>query len=116
MTAPAFGTAPAGYRLPADIRLGVVRLQIADLARSVGWYTEVLGFRVLDRDAHRVTLGRWTVFPLGWSSRGRPPRPRRGRLGLLHFAILLPDRARHWGSCSRTWAESAPTPAPPIIW
>ena len=94
MTAPAFGTAPAGYRLPADIRLGAVRLQIADLARSVGWYTEVLGFRVLDRETHRVALGGVDGVPLLElvELAGARPAPRRGRLGLYHFAVLLPDR------------------------
>lgn len=94
MTAPAFGTAPAGYRLPADIRLGAVRLQIADLARSVGWYTEVLGFRVLDRETHRAALGGVDGVPLLElvELAGARPAPRRGRLGLYHFAVLLPDR------------------------
>ena len=32
----AYGIAPPGYRLPAATRLGAVRLQVADLARSLG--------------------------------------------------------------------------------
>lgn len=95
MSAPAFGTAPAGYRLPADIRLGVVRLQIADLARSIAWYSEVLGFRVLDRESDRAILGGADSVALLELSElpGARPASRRGRLGLYHFAILLPDRA-----------------------
>lgn len=95
MTAPAFGTPPAGYRLPADIRLGVVRLQIADLARSISWYSDVLGFRVLDRASDRATLGGKDGVALLELSElaGARPAPRRGRLGLYHFAVLLPDRA-----------------------
>ena len=95
MSAPAFGTAPAGYRLPADIRLGVVRLQIADLARSIAWYADVLGFRVLDRAPGRAVLGEADGVPLLELAEraGARPAPRRGRLGLYHFAVLLPDRA-----------------------
>jgi catechol 2,3-dioxygenase len=95
VSVPAFGTAPAGYRLPADIRLGPVRLQIADLERSIGWYTTVLGFAVLSRDGGRAVLGGADAVPLLELVQlaGARPAPRRGRLGLYHFAILLPDRA-----------------------
>ena len=40
--AQAYGIAPPGYRLPAATRLGAVRLQVADLARSLEWYRRVL--------------------------------------------------------------------------
>ena len=95
MTAPAFGTAPAGYRLPPDIRLGVVRLQVAELARSIAWYADVLGFRVLDRGSDRAILGGADGVPLVELAElaGARPVSRRGRLGLYHFAVLLPDRA-----------------------
>jgi catechol 2,3-dioxygenase len=95
VSVPAFGTAPAGYRLPADIRLGPVRLQIADLERSIGWYTTVLGFAVLSRDGGRAVLGGADAVPLLELVQlaGARPASRRGRLGLYHFAILLPDRA-----------------------
>ena len=43
------GIAPPGFRLPAATRLGVVRLQIANLARSLAYYERVLGFRTLRR-------------------------------------------------------------------
>ena len=95
MTAPTFGTAPSGYRLPADTRLGRVRLQIADLDRSIGYYTQVLGFQTLSRETDRALLGAADRVPLVElvQRAGARPAPRRGRLGLYHFAILLPDRA-----------------------
>jgi catechol 2,3-dioxygenase len=91
-----YGIAPDGYRLPGALRLGRVRLQVADLERSLAYYGDVLGLRVLDRTAEGATLG-----PHGDDSvlvelverRGAAPAPGRGRLGLYHFAILLPDRA-----------------------
>ncbi|HEX5870083.1 MAG TPA: VOC family protein, partial [Longimicrobium sp.] len=46
-----YGIAPDGYRLPAALRLGRVRLQVADLERSLAWYRDVLGVRVLERSA-----------------------------------------------------------------
>jgi len=95
-TPGSFGQAPPGFRLPAETRVGPVRLEIADLGRSVDYYTGVLGLRVLDREARRAVLApQDSVRPLAVLDEraGAAPAPRRGRLGLYHFAILLPDRA-----------------------
>ena len=90
-----YGQPPRGFRLPAGTRLGQVRLQVADLTRSVSFYQDVLGLRVLDLTGARAVLG-----PLGNDTPlvevrelpGARPVPRKGALGLYHFAILLPDR------------------------
>jgi catechol 2,3-dioxygenase len=82
-------------RLPDDLSLGPVRLQVADLSRSLEYYRGVLGFGLLDRTEAVARLGaRGEAAPLGelHARRGAAPVPRRGRLGLYHFAILLPDR------------------------
>ncbi len=89
------GIQPGGYRLPAATRLGCVRLQVADLARSLAYYQDVLGFRVIGRGDGRATLGAHgddTPLIELHEHPGAAPVPRRGRLGLYHFAILLPDR------------------------
>ena len=91
-----FTVPPPGYRLPEDIRLGPVLLQTADLARSVDYYERVLGLRTLDRSAGQATLGAQDDPAPLVRLKERPgarPVPRRGRLGLYHFAVLLPDRA-----------------------
>ncbi|MGI9182025.1 MAG: VOC family protein [Longimicrobiaceae bacterium] len=93
---PGYGLAPDGYRLPAATWLGRVRLQVADLERSLAYYQRVLGFRVLERTDERATLaadGVDTPLIELHERRGAAPVPRRGRLGLYHYAILLPDRA-----------------------
>jgi catechol 2,3-dioxygenase len=90
-----FTVAPPGYRLPADIRLGIVRLQVADLDRSTGYYDRVLGLRTLESTSETATLGAQgddTPLIELVELRGAAPVPRRGRLGLYHFALLLPDR------------------------
>src|SRR6266511_4752883 len=95
-TPGSYGDAPNGYRLPAGTHLGRVRLQIADLARSLAYYEGTLGLRVLGRDGSRALLGAQQGDTLLVELHERPgvrPAPRRGRLGLYHFAILLPDRA-----------------------
>jgi catechol 2,3-dioxygenase len=91
-----YGIAPPGYRLPDATRLGRVRLQISDLERSIAYYRDLLGFRVLDRSQDRATLAaQGDDRPLIElvERAGASAVPRRGRLGLYHFAILLPDRA-----------------------
>ena len=90
------GVRPKGYRLPAATHLGRVRLQVADLARSLAFYEKVLGMGVIRRPGDSVSLG-----PTGEERElvhlhqlsGARPVPKRGLLGLYHFAILLPDRA-----------------------
>ena len=90
------GIRPKGYRLPDSTRLGRVRLQVADLDRSLDFYEKVLGFRAIKRVGDSVSLGPHgddhEIVHLHQSSSARPV-PRRGLLGLYHFAILLPDRA-----------------------
>lgn len=94
-TQGSYGAAPSGYRLPTATRLGPVRLQIADLPRSLAWYEGRLGLRVLNRDTSSALLGAADGRPLV-ELRERvtvKPVPRAGRTGLYHFAILLPDDA-----------------------
>jgi len=101
-TEPDYG--PTAGRL-SGIRLGPVRLRVADLGRSSEWYERVLGLRrsngppaadagdaaepglplvASDGDEALVTLVERS---------GARPHSSRGRLGLFHYAILLPDRS-----------------------
>ena len=45
------GIAPSGFRLPPGTQVGGVRLLVSDLARSVGYYEQVLGLTALTSDA-----------------------------------------------------------------
>jgi catechol 2,3-dioxygenase len=90
-----YGIAPKGYQLPDAIRLGRVSLQVSDLPRSVAYYERVLGMRVIEQADGVAALGaHGDDIPLVELRElpGARPVPRRGRLGLYHFAILLPDR------------------------
>jgi catechol 2,3-dioxygenase len=73
-----------------------VRLQVADLDRSLAFYEKVLGMRVIRRKPESACLGPYDedreIVHLRQLASARPV-PRRGLLGLYHFAILLPDRA-----------------------
>lgn len=91
-----FGVRPPGGELPAALRLGRVRLQVGDLERSLDFYRRVIGVRVGQRLSDKARLfagdGSEPLLELR-ESKGAAPAPRRGRPGLCHFAVLLPDRA-----------------------
>ncbi|MEO8337219.1 MAG: VOC family protein [bacterium] len=84
-----------GYRLPAVIRLGQVWLQVSGLARSLAYYQSVLGLHLIERDAVSAVLGTidgQTPLLRLTERNGARSMAQQGRLGLYHFAILLPDR------------------------
>lgn len=90
-----YGVPAPNYRLPAATHIGKVSLQVADLDRSLAFYERVLGLHVLDRSGSRAVLGALdseTPIVELVERKGARPVPRRGLLGLYHFAILLPDR------------------------
>lgn len=104
-----FGEAPPGERLPEATRLGGIILRVSDLARSLEYYTQILGLRVRSEKRGRAVLtAHGDDRPLVTldEHKGARPHPTRGRLGLFHFAILLPERAalarfvRHLGERS----------------
>lgn len=97
-------TAPTTAIDPAT-EIGLVSFTVSDLARSVAFYTQALGFALLDQQDGTATLGvAGTPLLLLTERAGAAPWPREGRsyTGLYHLAILLPTRAdlgrwlRHW--------------------
>ncbi len=85
--------------------VGLVALIVADLERSVAFYTTALGFTVLDRGEGAATLGvaGTPLLLLREQAGARPwPHDQYAYTGLYHFAVLLPTRAdlgrwlRHW--------------------
>jgi catechol 2,3-dioxygenase len=91
-----YGIAAPNYRLPGATHIGRVKLQVSDLAPSLDYYQRVLGLRVLESSGNRAVLGAQKGdAPLVelHERKGARTVPRRGLLGLYHFAILLPDRA-----------------------
>jgi len=83
-------------KIDPRVRIGHVHLKVADLARSLAFYRDVLGFEVTQRYGegaaflsaggyhHHLALNTWE------SLGGKPPAP--GTTGLYHVAILYPER------------------------
>jgi catechol 2,3-dioxygenase len=90
-----YGEPPSGYRLPEATRLGKIRLQVAELERSLAFYQDVLGFRVRKQASGQAALAaadeRILIELI--EQPGARSASRGGRLGLYHYALLLPDRA-----------------------
>jgi len=84
---------------PIDPRthIGHVHLKVADLDRSIGFWSGVLGFEITQRygtDAAFLSAGGYhhhIGFNTWMSKCGSPPSP--GTTGLFHAAILYPTRA-----------------------
>jgi catechol 2,3-dioxygenase len=84
------------YTIPEQTRIGHVHLKVADLERSLKFYRDLLGFRVMQYYGssavfisaggyhHHIGLNTW------YSKNGSPPSPR--STGLFHTAILYPTR------------------------
>ena len=84
------------FRLPDATMLGSVRLQVSDLDRSIDYYHRIIGLVTVGQGANGADLAARDDGPVLVELREHKlaaPVPRRGRLGLYHFAILLPERA-----------------------
>ena len=85
---------PTHTSIHPGTRIGMIGLNVANLVRSIQFYTDVLGFRVIQQAGQVVLLGPIDSQPLlALRERpGAPPKPREAT-GLYHFAVLLPSRA-----------------------
>jgi catechol 2,3-dioxygenase len=95
------------YQIPATTHLGEVSLRISNLERSIQFYTEVVGLKLLERSEKVATLtadGKQSLLRLEQLT-DAVTMPVRSTSGLYHFAILLPDR-KSLGLALRNLAES----------
>ncbi len=70
--------------------MGLVELSVSDLERSLAYWTDAIGLRVLDRRDGQAELG--AGAPLLRLLEEPGARPSDGYTGLYHLALLVPDR------------------------
>lgn len=84
------------YQVPAATRIGHVHLKVADLERSLTFYRDLLGFKVMQHygsSAVFVSAGGYHhhIGLNTWHSKNASPAPLHAA-GLYHVAILYPER------------------------
>jgi catechol 2,3-dioxygenase len=93
------------FSIAPEARVGVLSLAVADLERSLAFYTQLFGFALLARNGEQATLGTGAEPLLLLAEQPGAcswPHDRYGYTGLYHFAVLVPSRAdlgrwlRHW--------------------
>jgi catechol 2,3-dioxygenase len=94
------------------VDIGHVHLKVADIERSLAFYTGVLGFELQQRmgdEAAFVSAGGYHhhIGLNTWQSRGGSPPPP-GHTGLFHTAIRYPDRVTLAGALRRVLDAGVP--------
>ena len=73
-----------------DAHMGLVELSVSDLDRSLAYWQDAIGLRVLSRENGTAELG--ADAPLLRFVEEPGARPADGFTGLFHVALLVPDR------------------------
>lgn len=84
------------YQVPAAARIGHVHLKVADLERSLTFYRDLLGFKIMQHygsSAVFISAGEYHhhIGLNTWHSKNASPAPVHAA-GLYHVAILYPER------------------------
>lgn len=83
---------PTTFHQKPNLFIQNVTLKVSNLSRSIDFYTEIIGFRVLQQEEGRVTLtadGQHALITLVEVPNAQFVR---SATGLYHFALLLPSR------------------------
>jgi len=82
------------YSIHENTVLGVLKLKVSNLERSIQFYREVIGFGLLSQEADtaQLTVDGSTPFVIIEEIPNASVVQRRSVAGLYHFAILVPTR------------------------
>lgn len=93
------------YHNKPNTFIELVELKVADLQRSLEYYENIIGFKVLEKQADKVFLtadGKTALLSIEQPADIMPAQQK--TTGLYHFALLLPTRA-DLGAILRHFAE-----------
>jgi catechol 2,3-dioxygenase len=82
------------YSIHPNTTLGIIKLKVSQLDRSLQFYTDVVGLRILNQQATSAEMtvdGKTPLLSLE-EIPSATITPRRTTAGLYHFAILVPTR------------------------
>jgi catechol 2,3-dioxygenase len=89
-----------------DTHMGLVELSVSDLDRSLAYWQDAIGLRLLSRENGTAELG--TDSPLLRFVEEPGARPAQGFTGLYHVALLVPDRPSLGRFLAHTAREQIP--------
>jgi catechol 2,3-dioxygenase len=89
-----------------DAHMGLVELSVSDLDRSLAYWQDAIGLRVLSRENGTAELGADT--PLVRFVEEPGARSAQGFTGLFHVALLVPDRPSLGRFLAHTGREQLP--------
>lgn len=77
-----------------NVFVGQVNLKVQDLNRSLAFYQEIIGFKILNQSGTKANLtadGKTTLLSIEQLEKAEPKK--NNTTGLYHFALLLPERS-----------------------
>lgn len=83
-----------GFHTKPNTFVGHVKIKVENLERSMQFYTDILGFDILEQTTSSVKLttdGKTSILSLEQPENAIPKQGRTA--GLYHYAILLPERS-----------------------
>ena len=87
-------TASAAAVIAPATALGAVSLTVRDLDRARSFYTDTIGLEPREQDDGTVAMYAGSTPLVRLHGDSSAPALDRGRTGLFHLAILVPDRRR----------------------
>lgn len=81
-------------KMSSQFRLGEVKLRVSQLERSIAYYEQIIGFKVLNKEGNVAYLTADGKTPLLILEEVKDAviTPAQSASGLYHFALLLPSR------------------------